>query len=195
MSARSITPAVLIVYASALRADECVQGRDVRSPSDRDRCRLRVAMADPQRVAGVAEDLRDVGRRVREEVSRIGILPSLHAIGHATAIGVDQATQQLPWVSGDDLLLPRLKPDRSPVLHTGPVLRKDARPVHPAAAHLHAAVSCDVEGPSAWWQNAIDSGSGQTYEMPVARILVDAQAAGAGTHNDVSITEIQAEQI
>ena len=74
------------------------------------------------------------------------------------------------------------------MLHTRPVLWKDARPVHPVAAHLHAAVSCDVEGLPAWWQNAIDSGSGQTHKMPVARILVDAQAAGAGTHNDVPIT-------
>lgn len=74
------------------------------------------------------------------------------------------------------------------MLHTRPVLWKDACPVHPVAAHLHAAVSCDVEGLPAWWQNAIDSGSGHTHEVPVARILVDAQAAGAGTHNDVPIT-------
>lgn len=152
-------------------------------------------MTDPQRVAGVAEDLQDVRRRVREEVSRVGILPSLHAIDHATAIGVNQATQQLPWVSADDLLLPRLKPDRSPMFHTGPVLRKDARPVQPVGAHLRAPIPCDVEVLPARWQNAFDSCSRQTHEIGVAGVLVDAQTARARTNNDVSITQIQTEQI
>jgi hypothetical protein len=45
------------------------------------------------------------------------------------------------------------------------------------------------------WQNAIDSRSGQTHEMGVARILVDAQAVRSGTDDDVPVTQVEAEEI
>jgi hypothetical protein len=73
-------------------------------------------MKYPDRV--IAKYLQDVRRLVREEVSWVGVLSFLDAIDHPTAVGVNQATQQLPWIPADDLLLPLFKSDHPPMLHT-----------------------------------------------------------------------------
>src|SRR5713226_626308 len=59
---------------------------------------------------------------------------------------MDQATQEPPGLGGRNLLLPRCQLDRSKVLHTGTVLREQARPVLPVRVDLDAAGPGDNTG-------------------------------------------------
>src|SRR3954453_19381166 len=98
---------------------------------DRDVAVVGLRPAHTDLIARRAEQPADVRGHIREEPARIFVLGDaparqlgLEAIDRATAVRVQQATQELPGKLVDDALLPGLQRDRTTVLASKPVLRE-----------------------------------------------------------------------
>jgi hypothetical protein len=93
-------------------------------------------MMDAYLIAGVSKDLLDVVRVIREEVAGVLVPPIEDAVHASAAIRGDQAPEELPWITNDDLLLPALEKDWTLVLPPQTMLGEEARPVPPVGEDL-----------------------------------------------------------
>ena len=121
---------------SALRADELIEDRDAPALGDREVVAVVRAAIDAEHLACLDEDAPDVRGVVREEVARILVSPAgrvPHAVRDATAVGVDEALDELPRMAFDEVPLPRLELDLPEMLGAWAELREDTRPVLPVA--------------------------------------------------------------
>jgi hypothetical protein len=129
----------------SLRADPLVEDGDRLAAGDRLLIPPGPAVRDVETVQRGATQGEDVEGLVAEDVAGVLValeLPGDTAAGpvrHATAVGVEQATQEWPGVLVDDALLPFLERDRPRVLGAGPVLRKEAGPMDRVALDVSAA--------------------------------------------------------
>ena len=93
--------------------------------------RVGLRPVDAEQIAREAEQAADIRREVREEVAAIRVLGHAatwqtcrEAVRRTTAVGMDQAADELAGVTIDDPLLPGLEHNRALMLSAGPVLRK-----------------------------------------------------------------------
>lgn len=119
----------------------------------------------------------------------------LDSVGHATAVGVDQAANQRLWVSIGYRLLPLCQFDRSLVFATGPMLREHADPV--------LRVGMDLRTAGHLRRPNLAGGHDPRHRVPTLahqrRIRVateDAQSPDvAWPPAETAITEMEAEQV
>src|SRR5450756_1644803 len=120
-----------------LRPNKAVEGRNIGLAGNVSRVRARRGPVQAQLFAGPAEDRMDVGRSVRERISRPGPASSAGVL-KPTAVRVDEATDELFGPAVDELLLPVSELYTPLVLLTGPVLREETGPASPVGRNLDA---------------------------------------------------------
>jgi hypothetical protein len=106
-----------------------IQARDGIATGYRDVASVHSARFDPELVACRREEVSDVIGCVREVVAGVlvGLAADTDAIDEATAIGVDQSTDELLRVLLDKPLLPARQLDPAKVLGSCPMLGKEAQ--------------------------------------------------------------------
>jgi hypothetical protein len=94
---------------SGLRADKCIQQRNIVSPRNGYHFGAGTGPMDVQVIAGVTEDPFDLFGLVAEGITRVAL--SLDDVLVPATVGVNQAAQELLGLMRDDLFLPRLQAD------------------------------------------------------------------------------------
>jgi hypothetical protein len=153
-------------------------------------------MPHAYRIARISEDLEDVLREVREEVTRI-LVPALgNAVNHPTPAGVNQASQELARVLPHDGNLPGGKNDRAPVLGTDAVLREDTRPVLPIRIHVEAPdLRCQTDALHVAVSNASYRLPAFEDDPPIAGVQRDPKFVHPRMAGDVPVSEVEPQQV
>ena len=157
--------------------------------------RLGISRPDTDSSARLSEDLTDVGGSIREEISRIGVLPLPNSVHDSATVRMDQPAQEFLRFVGSDLRLPRREPDAALMLPPRTMLREHARPMPPVGIDLDASLVINRS-------NAIDFAipnrrhrpADLLDRVPVSGVLHDAELVRPWMPCDRSVTQVHPEE-
>lgn len=172
---------------STFRTDQAIQGRDVRPSRHRYDYGIRLPPCQADPVESGREDGPDVLAAIAELVARVYM--SLHSVQRPTAVGMNQAPDEVFRITLHNAPLPRSEGNPSLMLQSGPVLWKQAGPMLPVRIHLDCPVVVASPGGPAPGTHRRDSAATLIHDLLVPLVLKDTESVDATLHfNDMSIT-------